>query len=453
MSSRPKKPLWLDGLFLEPNHLQQQDRYHERLVAERLSALVPYEWGVLECVIDERAVTAGELRVTRLDAVLPDGTLLRVGDGGDDSLPARTIEGFRGQVSSLDVFVGVAQESDVTPNVDLVGDPSTHARLLRTESSVSDFNTGKDERAVPWGRHNVRLLFGDERRDRFDAIRIAQLVRASSGAVVLRTTMVPPALRIGASPFLPGGFQRVLSAMTAKQQALSASRRQRSAAMIDFQAADAAKFWLLHTLNQKMPVIAEIADKPHTHPREAHLALAELVGALCTFDVEASPASIPKYDHLAIGDVFERLFAMALSLLDRLIAERFVQIPLERHDGGFHIGQLRDPAVFRHAFFLGVAGSYTPAQFLEHVPRLTKVASARQIGSLVNSAVNGAILTPEHHPPGALPLKPGLLFFRLDTANDCWNDVVSTGTIALYQPFDPTTVQLSLFAVDPETLQ
>jgi predicted component of type VI protein secretion system len=79
-------------------------------------------------------------------------------------------------------------------------------------------------------------------------------------------------------------MHRVLSAMVAKQQALAASRRQRSATVIEFQAADAARFWLLHTLNQKLPVFAEIAQNPTVHPDEAYRALAELIGALCTFD-------------------------------------------------------------------------------------------------------------------------------------------------------------------------
>jgi type VI secretion system protein ImpJ len=449
----PRKPLWLDGLFLEPNHLQQQDRYHERLLADRAAALRVHGWGVLDLAIDPQALQSGELRVLRLRAVLPDGTMLNVGEGLDDSLPARSVEGFRQNQQTLDVFVALAQEGAVGANADLVGDPTTNARLLKSESEVPDFNTGRDERAVPWGRHNLRVLFGDERRDRFDAIRIAQLVRSASGALVLRDTLVPPSLRIGASPFLVSGVHRVLSAMIAKQQALSTSRRQRSATVIEFQAADAARFWLLHTLNTKLPVFAELAHNVGLHPDVVHRELSELIGALCTFDADANPLAVPRYDHLDAGATFEPMFATAIALLERLIAERFVEIPLERHEGGFHTGALRDPKVFRHAFFLAVSGSYTAAQLREHVPRLTKIASGRQIGSIVNSAVNGARLALEQYPPGALPVKPDVLFFRLETASDFWNDVVSTGTIAIYQPFDPNTVRLALYAVDPETLQ
>jgi type VI secretion system protein ImpJ len=451
--SLPRKPLWLDGLFLEPNHLQQQDRYHERLLAARAATLRAHSWGILECAIDPQALQSGELRVLRLRAVLPDGTLLDVGEGLDDSLPPRAIEGLRAANAQVDIYAALAQETPAGANTDLVGDPTSHARFIKQETEIADFNTGREERAVPWGRLNLELVMGEERRDRFDAIRIAQVVRSTSGALSLRDSFVPPSLRIGASAFLMSGFQRVVTAMTAKQQALSSSRRQRSATVIEFQAADAARFWLLHTLNQKLPTLVEVAQNASTHPDEAYRELAELLGMLCTFDADANPLTIPRYDHLDAGATFAPMFTMAIALLDRLIAERFVEIPLARHEGGYHIGQLKDPALFRFAFFLAVSGTYTLAQLREHVPRLTKIASARQIGAIVNSAVNGSRLAFEQYPPGALPVKPDVVFFRVETSGDFWNDMVASGSIAIYEPMDPNAVRLNLYAVDPDTLQ
>jgi type VI secretion system protein ImpJ len=450
--SVPKKPLWVDGLFLEPNHLQQQDRYHERLLALRVASLRARDWGVLESAMDPQALQGGEIRLERLRAVLPDGTLLTVGGELDDVLPPRPIDAQRSSTGEVDVYVGLAQENAAGANVELATNPTSPLRYLKIDSETTDFNTGNDPRVTPWMRHNLTIMFGDERRDHHDAIRVAKLGRAPSGALVLRDTFVPPSLRVSASPFLVSGFHRVLSAMTAKQQALSSSRRQRSATSLEF-GNDPVRFWLLHTLNTKIPAIAQIAQDPSMHPDQAHRELSELLGALCTFDVEANPLSIPRYDHLDAGPIFEHMFAMALTLLERLIAERFVQIPLEPQSGGYYLGQLRDPAIVRHAFFLGVSGGYTPAQLREHVPRLTKIASTRQIGSIVNSAVNGATLAFEQYPPGALPLKADVVFFRLETGTDFWTDMVSTGTIAIYQPFDSNSVRLALYAVDPSSLQ
>ena len=315
--------------------------------------------------------------------------------GLDDSLPPRAIEGLRAANAQLDIYAALAQETPAGANTDLVGDPTSHARFIKQETEVADFNSGREERAVPWGRLNLELVMGDERRDRFDAIRIAQVVRSTSGApATLRDAFVPPSLRIGASPFLLSGFQRVVTAMTAKQQALSSSRRQRSATVIEFQAADAARFWLLHTLNQKLPTLVEVAQNASTHPDEAYRELAELVGMLCTFDAEASPLAIPRYDHLDAGATLRPAsftMAIASSSPDRLIAECFVESCSSGTRGAITSASSAIRRCFRYAFFFAMSGTYTLAQFREHVPRPTKIASARQIATSVNSwAVNGA---------------------------------------------------------------
>lgn len=457
---RPRKPLWIDGLFLEPHHLQRQDLYHERLLARRLGALSANDWGVLDLEIDARALQTGELRVARLEAILPDGTPLAVDEAAGDVLPPRRFDGLGafgggggGQAHRpLDVFIALAQESDQVGNVDLKNDPAATTRYLRAQSTVPDLNSGSDERSVDWARHNLRILFGEERRERFDVLRIGQLVRASSGAIALREHFIPPVLHIGASAVLVDGFRRVLHAMIGKQQGLASSRRQRSATMIEFQAGDAAKFWLLHTLNGMLPSVAEVVDKPTTSAREAYDVLARLIGQLCTFDVEGDPMAIPRFNYLELGDVFEPMFAMTFALLDRVISERYVQIALEPREGVL-VGELRDASIFKHAFYLAASGSYTEAQVREHLPKLAKIASFQQIGMLIHSHVNGARLALEHRPPGALPVKPGVVFFRLETAGEFWTQMVATGTIAIHAPFDPNALKLALYAVDPSTLQ
>ncbi|WP_394832174.1 type VI secretion system baseplate subunit TssK [Pendulispora rubella] len=451
---KPRKPLWTKGLFLAQHHLQAQDRYHERLLAARLESVLPYAWGVVELEIDEAALRAGQLRVSRLDAILPDGTPLVVGDGQvDDVLPARPVDAFTGK--NLTVYVAVPRSDGSTAAVDFSGDPATTSRFIATEARELDSSTAKEERPVGWLRHNARITFGAEPLDRFDALPVAELVRSASGAVALRDTFIPPVLRVGASRYLADGFRRVLATMIAKQQSLAQSRRLRSASVVDFQAQDAAKFWLLHTLNQTIPMIAEIVDKPETPPREAHSALAQLLGMLGTFDAEADPTTIPKYNHLGLGEVFDVMFNRVLKLLDTVIAERYVTVPLKVHERGLYTGEFRDPGSLPYDYFLAVSGTgnISEPQIREHVPRLAKIASTARIESLMHSAVSGARIAHEYRVPAALPVKPGVLFFRIEKASDYWREILTTGGVAIYLPIDPATVQLSLYGTEAQTLQ
>jgi type VI secretion system protein ImpJ len=449
-----RKPIWTEGLFVTQHHFQQLDRYHEARTDERLRVVLAHNWGIRELEIDARALAAGQLRVVRLQCTLPGGLTVHVGEGADDQIPARAIEGaFAANARSLDVYVAIAQETDSAAIVDLDAKPGSLARYIRADINVADVNTGSGETQLGIARPNLRLVFGDERRDAFDALRIAQLVRSPAGAVVQRETFVPAVVSIRSSPFLMNGFGRLLTAMAARQRALAESRRQRTATAIDFQASDAAKFWLLNVLNASLPVISHLVDHGTAHPEEAYLALASFIGQLCTFAVDGDPLAVPKYNLLELGDVFEPMFARALVLLQAVIAEKYLEIPLQRREDGMYVGKVEDPRVMQYEFFLASRGTMPEAAMRDRMPRLMKIASWNHIGAILNSAVNGARIEPTYQPPGALPVKPGIVFFKVLRTPEYWPDIASTGTLALYNPPDPAgTAELTLYAVDPAHL-
>jgi type VI secretion system protein ImpJ len=451
---KPRKLVWTEGLFVTQHHFQQLDRYHEWLTSKRLRSALPYDWGVLDIEVDERALAAEQFKLNRLSVVLPDGTVLEHGEAGGDPIAPRAFgSAFPAQVKSLDVYVALNHETENMPNVDLDGKGGGSLRYVREQTSVLDVNSGVGEHNLQYARPNVSLLFGDERREAFDVVRIAQIARASSGVPALRESFIPPILRVGASPYLVGRFRKLLATMTAKQRTLADSRRQRTAAAVEFQASDSAKFWLLNSLNLSIPAISHIVDHSSDQPEQAYLTLAQLIGQLCTFAVEGDPTTIPKFNYLELGDVFDPMFDRCLKLLEAVLAERYVEIPLTKREDGMFLGQIQDSNLLRYTFFLAAHGNVPEAQLRDRMPKLAKIASWSQIGAILNSAVNGLKTELEYTPPGALPIKPGVVFFKVVRTPEYWNDIAGTGTIAIYQPIDPQGVTLHLYAVDPTNLQ
>jgi type VI secretion system protein ImpJ len=446
------KLVWTEGLFVTQHHFQQLDRYHERLLAERMRAASAYDWGVTDLAIDDRALAAGQIRVSHLTAVLPGGGVLQA--GASAPIPPRPFDSeFTPQMASLDVHVAIAQEVEGVPAVALEPSVAAVTRYTRAQETIADVNTGTSPQPIDVARPNVRLLFGDERRDGFDTIRIARLVRAANGQVVLEDTYVPPVLRISASPYLARGFRALLTQMTARQRALAESRRQRSAGAVEFDANDLPKLWLLSTLNANIPTFAHFVDSPAVHPEQAYLALAQLIGQLCTMAADGDPTTISKFNYADLGAVFEPMFARATALIGSAIQERCVEIPLTRRADGVYVGQASGPSIMRSEFFVAVSTSLPDQQVRERLPRLMKIASSNQIGAILHSAVTGAPVELEYRPPSALPLQPGLHWFRLGRTPEFWADIVATGTFALYHPFDPASMNLALYAVESQSVR
>ena len=78
--------VWSEGLFLQPQHFQQQDRYFERYIETRCQPLTPYSWGFTEIEFERDFLKIGKVGLRRLVGVFPDGTPFRMPD--DDPLPA-----------------------------------------------------------------------------------------------------------------------------------------------------------------------------------------------------------------------------------------------------------------------------------------------------------------------------------------------------------------------------
>jgi type VI secretion system protein ImpJ len=66
--------IWSEGTFLQPQHLQQHDRFLEAYVELRTRVLRPHSWGFLEVTLDESLLELGKLAVRSIRGTLPDGT-------------------------------------------------------------------------------------------------------------------------------------------------------------------------------------------------------------------------------------------------------------------------------------------------------------------------------------------------------------------------------------------
>src|SRR5687768_15776117 len=110
--------IWSEGLFLQPQHFQQQERYLERYVETRCQPLVPYSWGFTELEFERDLLSIGKFGLRRVAGVFPDGTPFRMPD--DDPLPPPIDVGpdVRDQVLYLAVPLRRSGEPDVTRSTD-----------------------------------------------------------------------------------------------------------------------------------------------------------------------------------------------------------------------------------------------------------------------------------------------------------------------------------------------
>jgi type VI secretion system protein ImpJ len=476
------KPHWTDGLELASHHLQTLDRFCEELVDHRLGVLFEHPWGIHEIRWDSRAIGAGQATLLKLDAILPDGTV--VACDGANGIPGPTVAIAKlAPGESMHLHLGVPRLRAGSSNVDEEGSKEQR-RYRREKALAADLTGGSEPVEVEGLRPNLHLLLDTEPRQELVTLPVARVIRAASGQLAFDETFVPPVLAVSASPYLRAELVRALDALMQRQDIATRSTTRG--------VTEAVRRWLGSIIGSFVPRVADVVHQRFIHPHTAYCVLAELCGALSPFaaathgaataaqrpsgmpparppsmlppspngTVElpafgpnggaapaAVPARIPPFQFDRQGPVFADLFARLAVLLDAIAAEQYKRIPLVRYDPSTLCADLQEPAIFRRDFFLQVSGTDVD-DLRTRVPAQCKVGAWPHLPEILKSATTGVLLQHEPRPPGTLPGGVGTIYFRLQKS-EAFSLVIKHGQMGIFHGPALPISDMALFAVEP----
>lgn len=446
------KILWGEGLFLRPQHFQQQDAYHEARLAQMSRLLHPYAWGVRSLKVDTDALQAGQLRLIELQAVLPDGELFNA--PAEDELPppvALSSLPDSGSAASDWVF-HLALAPLRSHGTNMAASPSeadTAVRYYRSAAQLPDAFTDAVNAEVVVLRKSARLLVEAAPRSHLVSMPLLRIKRTSTGGHELDGRFVPPCLSIQASPALHLHLRRLMDVLQAKVDALYGLHREPSKNIIEFRSGDVASFWLLHTASSAFAGLLHLVKHPTLHPERLFQRLLELAGALLTFSKTYTLSDLPTYDHVQPGAAFMRLDQMVRDLLETVISTRYFSIALQETSPSFHQGRLDSEQLTPQTqLYLGVSASLPPTELVDTVPQRFKVGAPDDVEKLVLSAMPGVRLAHAPQVPAAVPVRPGSFYFTLEARGSLYERMLQAQAITLYAPVGMPDLKLELIAVN-----
>lgn len=447
----PQRIIWSEGMFMGPHHMQQLDLYHESLVETRLGSVCLYPWGVSSMQFDMEALRAGQVNLLEFVGILPDGLPVSFEAGHEEAPAARPVEGhFRPTQQVIEVYLGIPKERSDVESYGAAGKLGANPRFSPRSRPVGDLHASTSVVHINFAQRNMKLLFGDEPRDDFDSLKIAELTRDKSGSLVLVDNYIPPCLRISASPIIMSELRNLLRLIVAKQRQLATRRRHRDESALEFGASDVTLFLELHALNGVIPFLAHVIEASNMHPHDLYLMLSRLGGQLCTFSAEADPAIMPPFQFINLRVTFEELFRRLMELMRSVALEQCITVPLELGSDGLYRAKLEDERIERSGQFLLMVRSDLPEQVVvDQLPKLSKLGSWSEIGGLIRATTPGVPLQITYRPPPEVPIRPGASYFSLANQDGGWRTVLREHNVALYlpHPFNAGNTAIELLAV------
>ena len=444
--------IWSKGTFLTPQHLQTRDRFLESVLQFGLEALNFCPWGFQELRIDQEALAGGNFALTRCVGIFPDGLPFDIPDSDPAPAPKPLAPYFEAEQTNVDVYVAIPHHRERGLNVS-ISERNADTRYLSQVVDVRDENTGSSVKPVQLARKNIRFLVEGESREGCAYLRAGRIKRTAAGGLQQDPQFIPPLLNIAASDFLIGITRRLVEILAAKSSLLAGGRRQRSAGLADFTAADIAGFWLLYTVNSHLPVLRHFFETGRAHPEKLYRVLAALGGSLSTFSLKIQPRDLPAYDHDELGPCFSDLDEKVRELLETVVPSNFVALPLKLVQPYVYATAIEeDKYLVGTKMYLAVNSTLNESELAKKVTQLVKISSGTQLEQLVHSALPGISLTHMANPPGSIPVKLNYQYFSLNQSGRAWEAVGKARNLAAYVPGDIPAPQLELVILLPEAV-
>ena len=347
--SAHNRVIWSEGLFLQPQHFQQQERYFERYVEARCHSLVPHSWGFTEIEFERDFLSIGKVgaaargrRVSRRHALSACRTTIRC-RSRSTSDPTSAIR------------------SCISP-----------CRCAGRASSRPTAKPGADELV----RHDVR-----EVQARNDAVERRRRGAARGRGACARgccwRATSPRPTRACRSPTWSnaGRTSRSCSTRASSRRSCTCGRRGRLAAFTTEllgllhqrgealagrvaatgrgAAAEFADFLMLQAINRYEPLLAHYAESGSFIPRTCFRSACR---RRASWRPSRRPRSgrpkIPAYRHDRLRESFDPVIAALRESLSKVLMQSAISIPIEPKKFGISVAIVGDRSLYSTAVFI-----------------------------------------------------------------------------------------------------
>lgn len=240
------KVIWLEGMFLQPQHFQQQDRYFENLIHSKIQSLEKNGWGFSELQVDTQLLSIGKISVSLAKGYFQDGTAFDIPEKDSLPVPYNIPEGINNNILYL-AIPNKQQHAEV-------GD-ATAKELFRYQvqtAEIVDCVAGSHPTAeLQLGKLACRILSEHDDRSAFHCLQFSKVLESRSNQhISFDKNFLPHCIEVRAAAHLSQIITEVHGLLNHRAEMLAGR-------LTDTQHAGTAEivdFMLLQLINRYEPI-------------------------------------------------------------------------------------------------------------------------------------------------------------------------------------------------------
>ncbi len=437
------KVVWREGLFIRPQHFQQNDRYFINELMTRSIESRPNNWGLFDLILDEDLLKTGKVSIRKASGIFPDGTLFNI---NSQELPLT----FDLKVEHSSKIIYLLLPIIITDGDDIHFEDQKNLQTRYkaiTKNSIPNTNTGENSSAdILIAQHNFKLGTQEHISDNFIKIELAKIANvAASGTATLDDNFAPTFLHLNKSKILLSKIEDLLSMITYRANALA-----QNISDAQIQSAELGHYLMLQLLNKTEVMIQHTLSQEKTHPDDLYANLLAFASELAVFykkERRLGNADL-QYTHQNQFESFTKLINEIKTMLESVLEQNSISLAVEKRKYGIHIAPIKDKTLINSSTFIfAVSAEMSSQKVKEILLNSLKLGTIETIKNLVNYHLVGFKLRTLSTAPKEIPYKVNYLYFSVELTDDNKKELLKSSGFAFYLATEIPNVKYSIWAI------
>ena len=441
--SLDSKVVWSEGMFLNPQHFQQQERYVERLIDSKCSVFGAYAFGVQQIEIDQQLLKLGKVSVLRAQGIFPDGTPFSLPDNEDPPPVLDVGENTHNTLVYLAVPLRRPGAVDLLPKDSSLG----MARYYSSEQTVKDNTEDEGENlSVNVGKLRLKLLLDSDDTSGYACIGIVRISEAREDKnVLLDEQFIPTCLDSNVVQNLSGFLNELVGLLHHRGESIAG----RLADVGRGGTAEVADYMMLQMINRLEPFTQHLSQVKALHPQILYAELMQMAGEMATFVAKNKrPPTFAPYLHDDLQATFTPVMTILRQYLSMVYEQTAISLKLVEKKFGIRVAEITDRSLLDSAMFiLTVRADVAEDVIRTRFPAQIKIGPVERIRQLVNAAMPGISLRPLPVAPRQVPFRAGFTYFELEKQSSFWSELQNSGGFAMHIAGDFPSLEMEFWAI------
>ncbi|MAZ39084.1 MAG: type VI secretion system baseplate subunit TssK [Legionellales bacterium] len=440
--------VWYEGMFLHPQHFQQQERYFENIIQQKITVNNENFWGLQSFAIDENLLSIGKIALKYARGIFPDGTYFDLSTVDQLPVPLDIPENIHNKIIYLTIPLREKEIAEVGTNET----KQIHRNIIfqsKIEDAIADSH---NEVEIQMAKLACSIMPEYENLSAYSILPIAKIIEVGINRKILldnafETIWINCQTSKRLSSYILEIYGLVENRAELIANRLTDENHAGTAEMVDF--------LLLQMMNKYQQELYYISQKRVVHPEYLYQVLNSLMAEISTYiSKKRRPIKKTQYRHDNLNETFKELMHELRTSLTLVLEQNAINIKLIAKTYGTWIAHINDKKIINECQFVLVAYADISIDILKaSLPNQLKIASTSHIETLIHKALPGANISPINLVPKQIPFQANHAYFLIDTASSHWKNLEKTGALAVHVGKKIPGLKLSIWAIKGNTYE